>query len=149
MIPVHQISYACPLYLQQILDRYIMCLQQAATFGDSGSSYSLHTPPRLAIAGFNIHLKHAPSSGDSCSTKVFNTWPLIWRFRFIIYLQQLQDCFIIYLQQTPSCGDSGSSYILNTPPPVATPVHHTSLTRSSFGDMFIIYLQQVHGRFII
>ena len=39
------------------------------------------------------------------------------RFRIIIYILNLT---------APSCGDSGSSYILNTAPHLAIPVHHIS-----------------------
>ena len=31
---------------------------------------------------------------------------------------------IIHLKHSPSCGDSGSSYMLSTPPPLAIPVPH-------------------------
>ena len=48
-----------------------------------------------------IYLKHAPSLGDSASSSSYNV-PL------------------------HLVGDANSSYILNTPPELAIPVHHTS-----------------------
>ena len=70
---------------------------------------------------FIIHLKHAASCDDSGSSYIYNTIPpmalavhhnkyilntlLMWRFRFIIYLKHAP---------TPM-GETGSSYILNTP----------------------------------
>ena len=55
---------------------------------------------------------------DSESSYILNTPPpLIWRFRFIIYLKygplMWRFRFIIHLKHAPSFGDSGSSYILN------------------------------------
>ena len=79
------------------------------------------------------HLRHAPS---------------FWRFRFILYPSHTPssgDSGSSYIVNTPpyvaipahpisqhtppSCGDSGSSRISNTPPRLAIPVHHVSQTR--------------------
>ena len=147
------------IYLQQVGDRFNMYLEwapsfgvsgsacifkHASSFGDSGSSYILNMPPHFAIPIRPRSTKH----------------PLFWRFRFIMYLKPSplsRFRFIIYLQHAPSFGDSGSSYLVNTPliwrwrfrfitylqhaprppsggsvnmpPHLAIPHHHTSYTR--------------------
>ena len=65
--------------------------------------------------------------------------PLIWRDRFIIFLKHSpfiwRSSFIMHLKHALSCGDSGSSYIFSTLPPMELAVHHNvSSTRSSCGD---------------
>ena len=65
----------------------------------------------------------------------------MWRFRLIIlclaHAQSCCDSVSSYILHThththlPLLGDSGSSYILNTPRRVATEVQHTSETRPS------------------
>ena len=56
-----------------------------------------------------MNLKHAPSL-TSPVPHISTTRLLIWRL-----------LFIIYLTHAPSFGNSGSSYILITPPPLANP----------------------------
>ena len=67
---------------------------------------------------------------------VSETRPLIWRFRLMIclkcagssgssYTSNMPHLLaILYLSPGPLFGDSGSSYILNTPPDLASPVHY-------------------------
>ena len=72
---------------------------------------------------FIIYCKPAPSRGDSSSSCILNTH------------------HPARLNPSP-LGETGSSYILNTPPHVAIQVHDISYTSSSFGDpMFITYLK--------
>ena len=141
------------------------------SFGDSGSSYILlntpphfvlplhpssyilNTPPHLAIP---VHHISYPSFGDSGSSYIMlNTPPhvvlplhqisltfsLMWRLRFIIYLQHAPSfsafhqisltCprmwrfwFIMYLTDAPSFSASASSYFLNAPAHSVLPVHY-------------------------
>ena len=50
----------------------------------------------------------------------------------VLYFTLLQAAGLpvtLYLKHTPSLGDSGSTYILNTPPPhLVLPLHHMSST---------------------
>ena len=62
----------------------------------------------------NTYLTHAP--------------PPIWRFRFIIYLEH-----------RPSFGYTGSSYILNTTPPLAISVRDIK-----HGPTFATYICKTH-----
>ena len=104
-IPVHHISTTCPLVWRF---RFIIYLQHAPSFGDSGSSYVLNT---------------APSFGDSGSSYVVNTPPSFG-----------DSVFIIYLKHAPSSCDSGSSHILNTPPHLAILVHYISTNVPKHND---------------
>ena len=73
---------------------------------------------------FIIHLKHAPSFGDSGSSYILNV------------ATSLDDCDSSYISNTPLVWfsrssyllstPSGSSYMFNTPPHMAIPVHHVS-----------------------
>ena len=111
---------------------FIIHLKHAALLlGVSRSSYILNAPPHLEAHALNtpahlaitfiIHVKHAPSFGGSGSSYLLNT-PLHWRFRLIIK----KTIYIYICQARTSCGDIGSSNMLNTPPPLAITVHHTS-----------------------
>ena len=54
--------------------------------------------------------------------------PLIWRDRFIIFLKHAPSfgdpASIMHLEHALSCGDSDSSEIFSTLPPMELPVHH-------------------------
>ena len=110
-IPVHLII----CHTQPIMwrFRFIITLQHAPSVGDSGSRYN--------------HLKGAPSiSAAGSPSYVLNTPPPpppISRFRFIIHHKHSplirRFNLIIYLKHVAFFGDSGSSYVLNTPSHVA------------------------------
>ena len=146
-VPVHHITEA-PSLIRWF--QFIIYLEHAPSFGDSGSSYNLNTSPP------------PPSFGDSGSSHMFNT-----THHLAVPVHHITEApslirwfqFIIYLEHAPSFGDSGSSYNLNnSPPPLiwrfrfiiyvqhdpsfAVPVHHITEAPSLIRwFQFIIYLE--------
>ena len=104
-VPVHHITEA-PSLIRWF--QFIIYLEHAPSFGDSGSSYNLNTSPP------------PPSFGDSGSSHMFNT-----THHLAVPVHHITEApslirwfqFIIYLEHAPSFGDSGSSYNLNNSPP--------------------------------
>ena len=88
--------------------------RHARSFGDSSSSHILNTPRLLDESGSSFILNMLPHLTNPVPQKT-TTCLLIWRL-----------LFIIYLTHAPSFGNSGSSYILNTPPPLAIPAQPIS-----------------------
>ena len=64
----------------------LIYLKHAPSVGDSDSTCIRNTPPRLAMPDHQMS-NHTPSSGDAVSSYIINC-PLIWRFRFNIYLKR-------------------------------------------------------------
>ena len=100
------------------------------------SSHILNTPHHLAIP---VHLF------------ICHTQPIMWRFRFIITLQHAPSVGdsgsrCNHLKGAPSISAAGSSYVLNTPPPLNSRfrfimhLKHSHLVRRF---NLIIYLKHV------
>ena len=80
--------------------------------GETGSSYILSTPPHLAITVQHISILNTAPHVAIPLHRISEARPLIWRFRLTIFFKH-----------APSFGDSGSSYMLKTPPHLAMTVH--------------------------
>ena len=119
-----------------------------SSFGDSGSSRILNTPPHLAISLHHLFAP-APSFGDKAIPVLLNPFPhsaiwtggTNWQIR-IIYLKRAPSFsdpgltrllvwrfrFITFAEPALSIGNPSGTHILNAPPHLAIPVDHVSET---------------------
>ena len=126
-----------------LLGRFIISLQHTTLLGFRFIIYLKHAPLRrlrfiiylktllhLAIPNSSYILINTPRHVAIPVHHISTTRLLIWRFWFLITsttrLLIWRFLLIIYLAHAFSFGDCGSSYILNTPPRLATPAHPVS-----------------------